>query len=74
MSCNGHVTLYPFDHSVVKRSMSKDSGRDKRALLTQSMSWPDGKGGEGNEMKGVAPMPPVPEDPGQTVLINTETT
>ena len=74
MSCNGHVTLYPLDHSVVKRSKSKDSGRDKRELLTQGVSWPDGKKGEGNEMKGVASTAPVPEDPGQTVVINTEAT
>ena len=51
----------------------KNSNSDKRALLTESVSMPDGKGGGASEMKEVPPPPNMTEDPGRTVVVNPYT-
>ena len=49
----------------------KSSTNDKKALLTERVSWPDGKLGGAREMGEVPPRPPrMMEDPGNTIVIN----
>lgn len=71
MSCDSHVILHVYPISIEYRSKKKNSGQniDRRALLTEGLVMPDGKGGGASEMKEVPPPPRMTEDPGTTIII-----
>ena len=57
--------------SIEMTRKRKSSTNDKKALLTESVSWPDGKLGGAREMGEVPPQPPrMTEDPGNTIVVN----
>lgn len=68
------LLLYPLC-STERLRKNKSASKDRKALLTEGVSWPDGKGGGASEMTEVPPQgPKMTEDVGHTVCINEDAT